>query len=319
MRGRRVREAAARTALLAATVLVAGAPAPLRAQSTGTATASAGDPLVTQAVTRARRLVETGAGDSARALLDSLVSAGESGSDALAEALHWRAALGENAQDAERDWKRLVVEVPLSPRAPVAFLRIAELELLRGHPDVARAHLERMLRDHPADERRVKALLWIARSHLDEGNPAGACAALAVPELTALPDGESALQARELRNRCTAAVAAAATTLTGTAADSSRGAAGGTRATSPTPTTASTTSSAARGRFAVQLGAFPTRADADRAVRRLRTRGIEARVTGTRKPYRVHTGRYTTRADATAALARLKKQGHAGFVTETGG
>lgn len=303
-----------RRALLFVLVAGAGAPASLDAQSTATATAiaTAADSLVTQAVGRARRLVETGEGDSARALLDSLVTAQESGSDALAEALHWRAALGENAREAERDWKRLVVEAPLSPRAPVAFLRLAELELLRGHPDVARAHLERMLRDHPADPARVKALLWIARSHLDEGNPASACAALAAPALASLPDGESALQASELRNRCTAAAAAAAVPASGsptvTSADSAQGAG------STTPTT-----TAARGRFAVQLGAFPTRADADRAVRRLRARGIEARVSGTRKPYRVHTGRYTTRADATAALARLKKQGHAGFVTETGG
>ena len=55
---------------------------------------------------------------------------------------------------------------------------------------------------------------------------------------------------------------------------------------------------------------------AEQFVQRLRARNIDARVDGTRAPFRVRTGYFATRAQANARLAALKQQGHDGFVAE---
>ena len=83
------------------------------------------------------------------------------------------------------------------------------------------------------------------------------------------------------------------------------------------PTRAAPTRAApTRGRYSVQLAAFQTRAEADRFVKRLATRGVTARIEGTRKPFRVRTGRYESDAAARSALAALKKRGITGIVTQ---
>jgi cell division protein FtsN len=65
----------------------------------------------------------------------------------------------------------------------------------------------------------------------------------------------------------------------------------------------------------VQVGAFQTRAEADRLATRLRGDGLEARVVGTARPFRVHVGRYAARADADAMARRLTARGITNFVT----
>jgi cell division protein FtsN len=68
--------------------------------------------------------------------------------------------------------------------------------------------------------------------------------------------------------------------------------------------------------YSVQLAAYNTQREADAAVKRFATRGVEARVDGSEKPFRIRTGRFAAQADAVALLAKLKRQGFAGFVAE---
>jgi cell division septation protein DedD len=247
--------------------------------------------------------------------------------------------LSESAADAERDWKRLVIEVPLSARAPNALLRLGELEILRGRPAAARVHFERILRDFPEASQRSTSEIWIARSYFEERDLTNACRTVGVLQASGVPAGELQLQLTELQGRCRNAAAAAPATSATTVAGSGTS----TKTTTPKPTTAksapaSTTTAAAdpdsssavdvtaeplEGAnrvsgivFSVQLAAYNTRAEANAYVARLAKRGIKARIDGDRKPFRVRVGRYETRDAAATMLAKLKKQGQNGFLAE---
>jgi cell division protein FtsN len=69
------------------------------------------------------------------------------------------------------------------------------------------------------------------------------------------------------------------------------------------------------GAWTVQLAAYDRRSDADAFVARLARAGVQARVSGTARPFRVRVGRYATRADAAAALRDMRQQRVDGFVT----
>lgn len=306
--------------LLCATALLSFAPAMANAQD---APARA----VVAAIDRARALLDNGDGASARTTMDSLVGVLAGGSVDLAEALHWRAAMAENLSDAERDWKRLLVEAPLSVRAADALLRLSELESLRGQHENSRQHAERLLLDHAQSPGRSRALLLVAKSWFGQDNVTNACTALSELRNGNLA-GELKLQSDELQPRCTAAANSAAaaqgnaTTTEATKSGSTTdkppvGATSSTaRDSARTPATPATSTSSATGKFSVQLAAYARRADADAMVKRLAAMKITARIDGNAAPFRVRTGRYDTRAQATAALEEYTKRGLKGFVAE---
>lgn len=259
-------------------------------------------PAARATIARARSIADRGEGTAARAVLDTLIAASETGSAEFAEALYWRAVLADRASDAERDWLRLTVEASLSSRVPDALLWLGELELVRGHPSLARAHLQRLLLDHSEAPQRSKAMLWIVRSYFDERDDTNACASLATLRSSGVPDGEIRLQSDDMGRRCTAISAGASALAVPAIA---------------TAAAARTSSSTVKAAFSVQLAAYDTRAEATRMVKRMAARKVIARIDGTRKPFRVRTGRYDSEAAAKTALAALKKRGITGFVAET--
>ncbi len=276
-------------------------------------------PAMERATVRARAMLDDGNGVEARTLLDSLVTNASPSSIDLADALYWRAVLAERVADAELDWKRLVTEIPLSPRAPDALQRLGELDMLRGHPAEARVYFARVLRDYANASTRTAALLWTARSYFDERNGTEACRTMSALATMVLPEGELSLQTGELQKRCLRTASAPTP-------DAATPAAAAPTAVAPVPSpppAASPPEQASRsatatvnGRYSVQLAAYDTRADADGLVRRLASRQIEARVDGSVKPFRVRVGRFATRTAAGAELARLAKLGHTGFIAE---
>ena len=293
-------------------------------------------PAMDRAIARARAALDTGDGAEARAVLDSLVTVAPTGSDDLAEALFWRATLAERLSEAERDWKRLVIEMPLAPRAGDALMRLGELDMLRGHPADARAYFARVVREYPVGPATARGQLWIAKSWMAQGDQPRACVALAEAVATGVPEGELRLQADEMGRQCATvdrsriakvmAERASPGTVTTAAATT---ASATTASAAPTPTAAPKTNATpapeapARpadiptgARFSVQVAAFETRDEGERLVKRLNARGIKARVDGSEKPFRVRVGYFGARAGATAELARLKKGGLSGFVAE---
>ncbi len=296
---------------------------PLRAQSgvatpppPSTITGPTAGSAARAVIERARALVEAGKSGEAKSLLDSLVNKSMNEPGDLADGLYWRAALGERAADAERDWKRMVMDVPLSPRVPTALLRLGELEMVRGHPAGARAYLERLLRDYNSADERPKALLWVVRSYFDERDIARACRTLIVLRDSDVPDGELRLQANELNVRCRNEAARVGGAIDAKTVDSRAANAPQTKpVAAPSKMQKKSEAKAEGARYGVQIAAYETRDQADAAMQRMNKRGLLAHVDGDAKPYRVRIGRYVTRREAEAALARLKSQGQKGFVT----
>jgi TolA-binding protein len=321
-------------ALAAALAVLAPATRPAAAQQPDSApvpaaavAAAAGDSVV-RAVTPAedslyqlaQRLVAEGQGAAGRAIVDSLIAAAPAGTPRYAEALFWRASLAATANEAERDYGRLAVEFPLSPRSEDALLRLAQLQIARGDRIQAIRHLNRLLLEHPASTRRARTAYWLAYAQFEERNVPRACAALASARASTQPtDVELRNQIDYYAQRCegvdTSVVLARrpAAGESRTAPPGPRGTVQRTEAGVTTPPPAPTS-----GRYTIQVAAFNTRAAAAQLRDRLAARGYAARVVGTAEPYRVRIGRYPTREAAQAAARDLeaKKVVSGAFVTE---
>lgn len=333
----------------ATTALVLLCSAPLRAQDaapdSGRAPAPIARPANDSLFRRARRLVGEGSGAAGRALVDSLLGATAEGTLAHGDALYWRGALAETAVDAERDYRRVIVEYPLAYYADDALLAIAELEQARGDRAGALQHLQRFVREHPASPARGIAALGAARLAFEQRDARAGCAMVneARASLTS-GDVEIRNQLATYDGRCPALPAARATVavrqqappipavappVVTPRAEAPMGVAPS-RAPTPvvarppavkaahTPMTLRRDRSAivARvGNYTIQLAAYQTKPDADRLVAKLASRGVKARVSGTAKPFRVRLGFFGTQADAAAEVASLKGRGIIGFVT----
>ncbi|MCU0647436.1 MAG: SPOR domain-containing protein [Gemmatimonadaceae bacterium] len=136
-------------------------------------------PLVFRAIERARLADANGEHDRARRTLDSLVAQLPSASDALSEALFWRATFAADGTDAERDYRRLIVEAPVSPRVEESLLRLAEYEIVRGDGERARGYLQRVWRDFTSASAQARTAYWLAVSWFDAAELGKGCSALA--------------------------------------------------------------------------------------------------------------------------------------------
>ena len=300
---------------------------------------------------RARRLVADGNGAAGRALADSLLSAATPGTLRYAEALFWRASVAPTAAAAERDYRMLSIEYPLSPRAENALLRLAQLELARGDRALALKHLERLTLEHPASPSRARASYWRSRVLFEDGNVPRACAALADARThVALTDVELRNQVEFQSRRClgvdtavvvelprdTTAMAGnpravprppvrpstpaanpsgTATPSTATATPATIPPPRSTTAVQPPPPARATTPALP---VTVQVAAFPGRTQADQFRDRLIARGLDARTVGAGQVFRVRVGRYATRSAASAVAQDLRARKFAtdAFVTE---
>jgi cell division septation protein DedD len=288
-------------------------------------------PVPTDAVfERAQQMVTAGQDAAGRAVIDSVVAATAEDTPRYAEALFWRAKLSKTAAAAERDYRRISVEYPLSPRAQESLLRLAQLEMTRGDRASARVHFARIQREYPTGNTSVRASVALARLAFDDGDTAAGCAAVAAARagLTAA-DLELRNQVEYYGPRCANLAArdaaAKATPPTDSAAERARGAGTDAAASlpaaarppaSPSSAATSTTSAAAHLEYSVQLAAYDTRASADSLAKRLSARGYAVRVVGDTKPYRVRVGRYATRERATDAVRQMGKVNVRGIVVQ---
>lgn len=312
-------------------ILSVVAPATLAAQDTALVPAGAdsGAPATDTLFLRAQRLVSEGHGSEGRAIVDSMLAAAPAGSAQYAEALFWHASLAATAAEAERDYRRLAVEFPLSPRSEDALIRLGQMEYARGDHTLALEHFQRLVLEHPRSPLRPRVGYWMARVLFDDGQLAKGCAQLAAARAAApASDVELRNQIGYYAQRCTGVD----TTVVARGTDTSRARAATPAASGSTTHTAAAAPAASRspvssGRdarpdrkahhlYTVQVAAYATRAQAERLARRLRTRGYDVRVTGQRKPYRVRIGRYATRAEAEAEAKRMKAHGTPAWVAE---
>ena len=158
---------------------------------------------------RAQTLVNDGNATAGRAIVDSLISRATPGTNAYAEGLYWRAVLSATASDAEMDYRRIVVDYPLSPRVEDTLLRLAQLELARADYDGALQHLNRLTLEHPAGVTRARAGYWTARVLFEKNDVQRACAVNADALAQTNPnDVELRNQISYLNQRCAGVVMA---------------------------------------------------------------------------------------------------------------
>lgn len=253
---------------------------------------------------RAQQMATGGQDSAGRAVVDSVLAVTAEGSARYAEALFWRATLSKTAAAAERDYRRIAVEYPLSPRAQESLLRLVQLEMTRGDRVSARAHLERLQREHPTGATSARASVTLARLAFEDGDLAVACAAVsAARQGLSADDVELRNQVDYYRRRC-ASVPARDVGAAGTGDTmSDRGDAAAGRAEAPRA-------------FSVQVAAYDTHAAAAALATRLSARGYSARVVGESRPYRVRVGRYPTRALAADEARRMDRANIHGVVVE---
>jgi cell division septation protein DedD len=161
---------------------------------------------------RAQTLVNDGNATAGRAIVDSLIARAAPGTNAYAEGLYWRAVISATASDAEMDYRRIVVDYPLSPRVEDTLLRLAQLELARADYDGALQHLNRLTLEHPTGVSRARAGYWTARVLFEKNDAQRACAVTADALTHTNPnDVELRNQITYLNQRCAGVVMASST------------------------------------------------------------------------------------------------------------
>lgn len=290
-------------------------------------------------------MVGEGNGATGRALVDSLLRQTPEGSAAYGNALYWRGALAETAAEAERDYRRVIVEYPVSAYVDDALLALVELEQARGDRAGALQHLQRFVREHQAGSQRGVAALSAARLAFDQRDVKTGCSMLgeARASLTSA-DVEARNQIDYLSGRCSTAELSASAAGSTAAIPVTPSLVGrdtapapaksvpqatpsapvitktpaNTAATKPVPAPEKSIAEESRGVHTIQIAAYNTLADAERLVAKLVKQGVHARVSGTTKPFRVRLDFYATRQAAQDEVVSLKKRGVIGFVTTEG-
>ncbi|HXT18065.1 MAG TPA: SPOR domain-containing protein [Gemmatimonadaceae bacterium] len=258
---------------------------------------------------RAKQLVVSGNGAAGRVLIDSVLAANNSDSPVYADALYWRAALAATPQDAERDYRRLVVEYPLASKTGDALFQLAQLETARGDRISASEHLQEYLLDNPKAADRQRAHMQLVPMLFDLNRLPSACSALR-NALSEVPrsDVENRNKLEYYSPRCIANDV------------SPRGAVpiAPPSVSSPSRDTGRRERSDATAKFTLQVAAYTSRADAEALAKRLKARKLDARVVPSGKLYRVRIGRYPTRAAAATEQKVLKEKKITTFVTDIG-
>lgn len=156
---------------------------------------------------RAQTMVNDGNAVAGRALVDSMVAVASPGSNDYAEAIYWRAVLAATTLEAEMDYRRLIVDFPLSPRVEDALIRLAQLDIARANYDSALRHLNRIAAEHPGSPATGRAGYWTARALFDKNELQGGCAATA-NALAVIGENDAELrnQINYLNQRCVGVV-----------------------------------------------------------------------------------------------------------------
>jgi tetratricopeptide (TPR) repeat protein len=266
---------------LAALAITAGA---ARAQSDSLFA----DTLLNAAV----RLATGGQSDSARALVRGRLAALSPTDAGYPAALYAAGLVAGSAESALTYFRRVSIEYTQSPWAAPALVRLAQYAYAGGDFATAVTSADRVLRDYPVTPARAGAAFWAGRAHLELNELSEACTRMQQAADEAGADVELGNQARFYLQRCTAA---------------------------PPPPADTAGVAAAKGtQFSVQVGAVRSAAAANDLMRRLTQYGFQTRVV--RDPdglLKIRVGPYKTRAEAQRASSRLKTRlGGSPFVME---
>lgn len=269
-------------------------------------------PVTDSLFRRARRLVAEGNGAAGRALVDSLLRAADPAAPAYGDALYWHGALAPTAAEAERDYRRVIVEYPLAYYADDALLAIAELEQARGDRAGALMHLQRYVKEHPGGAGRGVAALGAARLAFEQRDTRLGCSMIAAARTSAAAtDVELRNQIEYYGRQCTGEQVAASAPAT---------------APSPAPVTAPRSPEPTASVRPAPAAPAPVRAGPSAASSRPTTaaRGTPAPISTMPAPVTPapHPAAPTTQREPAGSVARMgsvARAGSAGSAGSTGG
>ena len=229
---------------------------------------------------RVEQLADSGDALEARQALQRWEREFAGGASAEDQARAWflAARLAEDAEVAEVNYLRVVIEGSTSRYADDALLLLGQYKYALGDYAKVIDYLGRLRRDYPTSEHAATALLWIARAARSQGDSERACSA-----------AEQGL--REVAPLDTLLEHAMAETRAG-CRDAS-------------------------GNYTVQVAALKDESAAQRLARDLLSAGYDAWVLNAtpRDPFfRVRVGRGLLEAEAQALLERLARDGHSPFL-----
>ncbi len=260
------------------------------------------------------RLAQEGEGDSARAAVQRILAATAPSDPLYPEVLLAAATTAGSAVDRQRALQRIAVEYPNSAWADDALLGLAELSYASGDLPGAAKNLERLRLDYPATPLLGTAAVWAAKVYTEAKDPASACRWVAAGTAAAGGNLELRNQLAFYGARCQGVDTSTAAATT----DSSPAASPSAAPPPPPPATAPAPAPSAAARkpvFRIQVVAAPDEAGARRAAARLHAAGIAPVVAHEGGFWKVRGGSYPTRAEAQAALAKIRARlGGAPFI-----
>ncbi len=240
--------------------------------------------------------------DSARAMMRRLLASLSPQDSLYPAALFTAGRVAPDAVSTATNLQRVVVEYGRSVWADSALVLLTQLYFAQGDPAATVQAAERLRRDYPDSPLRARADFWGARAYFDLKNDVNGCALIREALERAGDDVEFKNQVNFYAARCTtSSVPAPATPPTAGATDS-----GHPTGPAPAPT------------YAVQVLAVKSAGQVDEMLTRLKVMGFEARVVrDTSGLFKVRVGRYMTKDEAQKALRRLKTRlGGQPFVVE---
>jgi cell division septation protein DedD len=265
------------------------------------------------AVRVAARLVAEGRSDSARVLLNGVLSRTKPGDTTYIQALYWRSRAATYADSAERDLRRVALEFSTSAWADSALLQLSQLALAAGNPASSVELAARLRSDYPTSRLRASAALWAGRAAFEVGQPRTACALLDSARTEGAADVEFTNQVAFYRSRCTAQLLAPPPTAPASDTASRAGGPGAEPAQGAAPSAAGTAPKAPPSdrvgapHWEVQAAAASSDAAARDLVRRLARAGLRARVLPGDRHRRVRLGPFATREEAEAAARAARR------------
>jgi hypothetical protein len=260
--------------------------------------AAQSDPRLTAAV----QLAQDGLSDSARAVVSRLLTATPPSDSSYPEILYTSGLVAATEYDRRIALRRVIVEYSTSGWADDALMLMGQVEYANGNPGLAVAQFSRLISDYPTSSLIPQAAFWGARAASDLRNGAEACRLAGIGLAAGGDDLELKNQLEYQRQRCSAILAQAADTGKGKP-DTTEARPAQPPAPPPSPAPAPPP---VRGGFRVQVIAAPTEAKAGESIASLKAIGYQSIVVREGGFFKVRAGPFASRAEANAALSRIR-------------
>lgn len=257
------------------------------------------------------RLAQDGQGDSARAIVLTLMNQIPQTDTLYPQIVYTMGLVARDPVDRSRNFRRVAIEFAGSNWADDALLGLAQEDFAAGRAEESLRSLVRIRADYPSTPLLPVVAYWAARANFELRRTAEACRWLNEGLAMAGEDVELQNQFGFYQPRC-AGVPAATTA----AVDSPRSDTTMTANPGPPPSNPPAAQPAGTG-FSVQIAAVGSDAAAEGTLRQLRDAGYDPHVVREGGFVKIRVGRYPDRAQATAAASQIRARlGGSPFVVE---